>query len=139
MGAVRTSEEAAALARKRWDKPRPAPVDGRRRSFPAGSDEESAMEARAAEIGLQRADDETPTAWRRRLFRLAQTEAAQIATTSPAAAESDELLIVHLEAEVDRLRARAARDRVIAAEHDRQADEAESALVAAMRRRGATS
>lgn len=139
MGAVRTSEEAAALARKRWDKPRPAPVDGRRRSFPSGSDEERLMEARAAEIGLQRGEKETPSSWRRRLFRLAADEAAQISTLAAAAADTDDLLIAHLEAEVVRLRARAARDRQIAAEHDRQADEAETALVAAVRRQGATS
>lgn len=135
MGAVRTSEEAAALARKRWDKPRPAPVDGRRRSFPVGSDEERAMEERAREIGLQRSENETPTSWRRRLFRLAADEAAQIAATSAAAADSDDLLIVHLEAEVGRLRARAKRDRQIADAHDRHAAEAETALVAALRRK----
>ncbi|CDK00713.1 hypothetical protein MIC448_320017 [Microbacterium sp. C448] len=131
-----TTEEARAAALKSWANrpPRPAPVDGRRRSFPAGSDEERLMELRAAEIGLQRGAGESPRAWRRRLFRLAADEAAQISTLSTAAADTDDLLITHLEAEVVRLRARAARDRQIAAEHDRQADDAETALVAALRR-----
>lgn len=135
---IRTPEEGAALARKRWDKPRPAPADGRRRAFPAGSDEERLMELRAAEIGLQRGG-ESITAWRRRLYRLAADEAAQISSTSAAAADTDDLLIAHLEAEVVRLRDRAARDRQIAAEHDRQADDAETALVAALRRQGRAS
>ena len=112
------------------------PIDGRRRSFPAGSAEERAMEERAREIGLQRGEDEPVRAWRRRLYRLAADEAEQIASLSSAAADTSDLLIAHLEAEVVRLRARAKRDRQIADAHDRQASEAETALVAAMRAQG---
>ncbi|WP_448237832.1 hypothetical protein [Microbacterium paulum] len=95
------------------------------------------MELRAAEIGLQRGAGESPRAWRRRLFRLAVDDAALLAST--ASTDSDDLLVAHLEAEVVRLRSRAARDRQIAAGHDRQADDAETALAAALRRQGATS
>lgn len=130
----------AELANRRWGAvDRPAPKDGRRRSFPRGSIEEHTMLERAAEIGLERGKAESQTSWDHRIYRLAADEAARAASEATASASGPEALILHLEAEARRYRARARRDRQIADRHDRMADEAESALAAALRRAGRTS
>lgn len=131
------------LVEKRWGKPRPpvAPKDKRgARAFPAGSEEEQIWEARARELELSD-KGMSRTSWRRMLKRLADADVARraeeaAALVSGGPAGDTDLLSVHYEREVARLRARAERDRQFAAQHDREADEAAAKLAAHLRRQG---
>lgn len=132
MPTVRTSEDAAALARKRWDKPRPAPVDKRVRTLPNGSKIEARYMAKAEELGLI-LEGHSRNARRRIAKRLADDDTARrvkrIHEAKPAAiSDDDDLLLMHYAAEAARWRARVKRDRQVALAHELMADEAEGAL-----------
>ncbi|MFS0794591.1 hypothetical protein [Microbacterium sp. 1P10AE] len=140
MPTVRTSEEARALIAKRWAKPRPAPKDKRVRAFPAGSALEEHWMRRADELGLV-PDGMSRNAHRRLAKRLSDDDTARkIARVREAhpveIPEDDELLLAHYEAEASRWRARVKRDREIALEHERLAEEAEGRLADLMFRLG---
>lgn len=132
MPTIRTSEEARALIAKRWAKPRPAPVDKRVRTLPAGSKLEERWMAKAEELGLV-PEGMTRNAHRRLAKRLADDDTARkikrVHEARPALVDDDDdLLLVHLEAEAARWRARVKRDRQIALAHEMLADKAEQEL-----------
>lgn len=140
MPTVRTSEEARALIAKRWAKPRPAPVDKRIRTFPAGSALEEHWMSRAEELGLV-PDGMSRNAHRRLAKRLADDDTARkiarVRDPHPVAIpEDDDLLLAHYEAEAARWRARVKRDREIAVEHEHLAEKAETELAELMFRLG---
>lgn len=128
------------LIAKRWEKPRPVPKETRApRTLPAGSPEETMWDERARALGLSD-DGMSRTSWRRMLGRLAAAELDRLRVqgTDPTRPvdPNDDLLLVFLEREATRLRERAARDRMLADIHDREANDAETRLVAHMRRLG---
>ncbi|KJL25929.1 hypothetical protein RN51_00436 [Microbacterium oxydans] len=132
MPTVRTSEEAKALARRRWDKPRPAPIDKRVRTLPSGSKLEERWLAKAVDLGLVY-EGMTRNAHRRLAKRLADDDTARkikrVHDARPAGiADDDDLLLAHLEAEAARWRARVKRDRQIALAHELLAEKAEQEL-----------
>ncbi|RAZ34814.1 hypothetical protein [Microbacterium sp. SMR1] len=128
------------LIAKRWEKPRPVPKETRGpRTLPAGSPDETMWDERARTLGLS---DEgmSRTSWRRILKRLAAAELERLRTqgvdSSRPADANDDLLLVYLEREATRLRERAVRDRAFAEMHDKEANDAETRLIAHMRRLG---
>ncbi|MEV8265851.1 hypothetical protein AB0P00_17070 [Microbacterium sp. NPDC077057] len=132
MPTVRTSEEARALIAKRWAKPRPAPVDKRVRTLPAGSKLEERWLRKAEELGLVY-EGMSRNAHRRLAKRLADDDTARkikhVHEARPVpVSDDDELLLVHLEAEAARWRARVKRDHQIALAHELLADKAEQEL-----------
>lgn len=140
MPAVRTSEEARALIAKRWEKPRPAPVDKRVRTLPSGSKIEARWMAKADELGLV-SEGMGRNAHRRLAKRLADDDTARrikrVHEARPTTIDDDDdLLLAHLEAEAARWRARVKRDRRIALAHELLADKAESELADLMFRLG---
>lgn len=139
MPTIRSSEEARALIAKRWAKPRPAPVDKRVRTLPAGSKLEARWMAKAVDLGRVTVDENgnatnmSRDAWRRLAKRLSDDDTARkiqrVHDARPVAvSDDDDLLLAHLEAEAARWRARVKRDEQIAAEHERLADRAEEEL-----------
>lgn len=142
-GTPERSEYFAALIRKRWDKPRPTPIDKRTRTLPSGSPLEERWMAKAEELGLV-PDGMSRNAHRRLAKRLSDDDTARrvrrMHDARPAGIDDDDdLLLAHYQAEAARWRTRAERDRRVAAEHERIADEAETALVDLMFRLGLTS
>lgn len=132
MPTVRTSEEARALIAKRWAKPRPAPVDKRVRTLPAGSKIEERYIAKAEALGLI-LEEHSRNARRRIAKRLADDDTARkmrrIHEAKPATiSDDDDLLIAYYTAEAARWRARVKRDRQMAVAHELMADQAESEL-----------
>lgn len=143
MPTIRTSEEARALIAKRWAKPRPAPVDKRVRTLPAGSKLEERWMAKAVELGLVY-DGMTRNAHRRLAKRLADDDTArrirEMHEPRPTAVSDDDaLLLAHLEAEAARWRARVKRDRQVALAHELLADKAEGELADLMFKLGIVS
>lgn len=149
-GSPERSEYFAELVRRRWSKPRPAPVDKRVRTLPAGSKLEGRWMVKAVDIGRVTVDEHgnatnmSRGAWRRLAKRLADDDTtrrvARIHEAKPADLDDDDdLLLAHLAAEAARLRARAKRDYRIASAHDLLADQAESELTDLMFRLGLTS
>lgn len=139
-GRVRSSESAAALARIRWAAPRPAPVDKRVRTLPAGSKLEQRWMLRAEELGLVY-EGMSRNAHRRLAKRLSDDDTARklqrVHDEKPATiSDDDDLLLVHYQAEAARWRARVKRDRQIAVAHEQLADKAESDLAELMFRLG---
>lgn len=143
LGRVADSADAAALARKRWDRPRPVPVDPRARTLPSGSKLEQRYMAKADELGLT-FDGISRAAHRRLAKRLSDDDTARrihrMLEPRPVALDADDdLRLAHFAAEAARWRSRALRDRGIALAHDKLADEAEQDLANLLFRLGLSS
>lgn len=149
LGRVATPEAAASLVARRWEKVRAERAAAGEstalarptRFLPAGSDVEYRWVAKGIELGVIN-EDMTRTLARRIAKKLYDEHTkvairrARDAAGAAALPLDDDLLLDYLRNEAAQMRARARRDREIANEHDRHADEAEGALVAHMRRLG---
>lgn len=142
-GSPERSEYFAELVRRRWSKPRPAPVDKRVRTLPSGSKVEERYIAKAEELGLVN-EGMSRNALRRLAKRLADDDTARRIrriheAKRPEISDDDELKLEYLRNEAARWRARAGRDHQIALAHELLADQAESELTDLLFKLGLTS
>lgn len=122
-----------------------------RRTYPPNSKIENVWMKKAVDLGRVTVDENgnatnmSRQSWRRLAKRLGDADTAlrvrRITEPRPVAIPDDDvdLLLAHYQSEATRFRARAARDRQIAAEHDRLADRYEEDLAALMFRLGLVS